>query len=202
MEAHLNTNFRGPVYTSFSFLFLHYIFNMLHWFQFTTVSSRFRNSYSLYFCNHYTVCTLSTKAFLTAVGNICLGRILWSAADIWLIHDEGWGCTPNKQFYRGRKRQKARTHTHTQTRAHAHTAGRRTDGNASGEQNKTTANKMSRSWASVIQVLERHPDLILKHHNVAKDPVTIKWHNVPQFDMWLGLHVLCVAIMHSLMWHY
>ncbi len=39
----------------------------------------------------------------------------------------------------------ANTQTHTHTHTHTHTARGHTDGDARGEQNKTTANKMSRS---------------------------------------------------------
>lgn len=79
------------------------------------------------------VCAQS-YACLTAVENICLERTRWSTADIWLLHNKGWGWTPNKQ--------------HTHTLSHTHTARRLTDGDAREEQNKTT--KISRSYSDLI----------------------------------------------------
>lgn len=76
---------------------------------FTTGYSNFKNSGSFYFCNQRTVGVCAQSyACLTAVENICLERTRWSTADIWLLHNKGWGWTPNKQ------------HTHTLSHTHTH----------------------------------------------------------------------------------
>lgn len=80
------------------------------WLHFSLlVISHFKKSGSFYFCNQCSVgvCAL-TYACLTAVENICLERTPWSTADIWLLHNKGWGWTPNKQ------------HTHTIPHTHTH----------------------------------------------------------------------------------
>lgn len=117
---------------------------------FTTGYSNFKNSGSFYFCNQRTVGVCAQSyACLTAVENICLERTRWSTADIWLLHNKGWGWTPNKQ------------HTHTHYPTHTQQGGSQM---AMQEKNKTRQQRFQGHTQTSY----------LKHRIIAENPGKFK----------------------------